>query len=285
MAEARRGLGKSGLAGIPFPRAARALVVGANTGARVGTAHLRTQPCAHAGLGSILRQPRRQHSAGERPCGRDQDCAHTNIAAGNRLVVLVGVWSNRAATAKSVTDAAGNSYAEIQHFKASENAEPSVWTAQTTAGDSTKSKITVTGTGKAGIDAAAIEYSGLSTATGRPPSTNWPRSVAPPHLRERELGAIVVLAGVWSGGAATAKSVTDSAGNTYVELLRFKAADHTEMSGALRSLPARAHGRRSPSPRPPRPTWELRSRSTRACPPRPMRPWSTRRPMRAALPP
>lgn len=32
------------------------------------------------------------------------------ITAGNRLVALVGVWSSGAATAKSVTDAAGNTY-------------------------------------------------------------------------------------------------------------------------------------------------------------------------------
>src|SRR5262249_23821942 len=89
-----------------------------------------------------------------------------NITTGNRLIVLVGVWSNGGATAKSVTDAAGNSYVEVQHFKASENTELSVWTAQITAGGGTKPKITVTGSGKADIGTAALEYPGLSTATG-----------------------------------------------------------------------------------------------------------------------
>ena len=89
-----------------------------------------------------------------------------SITVGNRLVVLVGIWSSGAATAKSVTDAAGNSYVEIQHFKASDSTELSVWTAPITAGGGTKPKITVTGTAKADIGAAALEYSGLSTATG-----------------------------------------------------------------------------------------------------------------------
>ena len=41
---------------------------------------------------------------------------------------------------------------------------------------------------------------------------------------------LVVEVGVWSSSGATAASVTDSAGNTYVELLHFKASDETEMS-------------------------------------------------------
>ena len=41
---------------------------------------------------------------------------------------------------------------------------------------------------------------------------------------------LVVEVGVWSEGSATAASVTDSAGNSYVELLHFKASDKTEMS-------------------------------------------------------
>jgi hypothetical protein len=41
---------------------------------------------------------------------------------------------------------------------------------------------------------------------------------------------LIVETGVWSGGGATMKSVTDSAGNTYTELLHYKAADGTEMS-------------------------------------------------------
>jgi Fibronectin type III domain/Viral BACON domain/PQQ-like domain len=41
---------------------------------------------------------------------------------------------------------------------------------------------------------------------------------------------LVVEVGVWSSHSATAASVTDSAGNHYVELLHFRAAENTEMS-------------------------------------------------------
>ena len=41
---------------------------------------------------------------------------------------------------------------------------------------------------------------------------------------------MVVLVGVWSGAAATAGSVTDSAGDTYVELAHWTASENTEMS-------------------------------------------------------
>jgi hypothetical protein len=82
------------------------------------------------------------------------------------LIVLVGVWSSAAATAKSVTDSAGNTYTEIQHFKAAENTELSVWTAPVSAGGGTKPTITVTPTAKADVGVVALEYSGLSTASG-----------------------------------------------------------------------------------------------------------------------
>jgi hypothetical protein len=90
----------------------------------------------------------------------------SNITAGNRIIVLVGVWSSGNASAKTVTDTAGNTYTEIQHFKASENTELSVWTAQISAGGGTKPTITVTPTAKADVGVAAAEYSGLSTASG-----------------------------------------------------------------------------------------------------------------------
>jgi hypothetical protein len=41
---------------------------------------------------------------------------------------------------------------------------------------------------------------------------------------------LVVEVGVWSNGKASASSVTDSAGNTYTELLHFRASDNTELS-------------------------------------------------------
>ncbi len=84
----------------------------------------------------------------------------------NRIVVVVGVWSAGGATAKSVTDAAGNAYTEVLHFTASDQTEESVWTAPVTAGGGTKPAITVTPTSKADVGAIASEYSGLSTAAG-----------------------------------------------------------------------------------------------------------------------
>jgi hypothetical protein len=90
----------------------------------------------------------------------------SNISAGNRLVVLVGVWSSAGATTKSVTDSAGNTYTEVLHFQASEQTELSVWTAPISAGGGTKPKITATPTAKADVGIAALEYSGLSTASG-----------------------------------------------------------------------------------------------------------------------
>ena len=89
-----------------------------------------------------------------------------NISTGNRIVVLVGVWSSANATAKTVTDAAGNTYTEVLHFTGSDGTEESVWTAPVTAGGGTKPKITVTPTAKADVGVAALEYSGLSTAAG-----------------------------------------------------------------------------------------------------------------------
>ena len=90
----------------------------------------------------------------------------SNITTGNRLVVLVGVWSSAGATAKTVTDSAGNTYTEVLHFKASDNTEESVWTAPITAGGGTKPTITVTPTANADVGVAALEYSGLSGASG-----------------------------------------------------------------------------------------------------------------------
>jgi hypothetical protein len=88
----------------------------------------------------------------------------TNVTAGNRLVVVVGVWSGSSATAKSVTDSAGNAYVELLHFKASEGTELSVWTAPITAGGGTRPAITVKPSATADVGAAVSEYSGLSTA-------------------------------------------------------------------------------------------------------------------------
>ena len=88
------------------------------------------------------------------------------VAAGDRMVVEVGVWNSSGATASSVTDSAGNTYTELTHFKASDGTEMSVWTAPVTAGGGTKPTITAKATSSADIGVAAVEYAGLSTAAG-----------------------------------------------------------------------------------------------------------------------
>src|SRR6476646_1752616 len=88
------------------------------------------------------------------------------VAAGDRMVVEVGVWNSSGATASSVTDSAGNTYTELTHFKASDGTELSVWTAPITAGGGTKPAITAKATSAADVGVAAVEYAGLSTAAG-----------------------------------------------------------------------------------------------------------------------
>jgi Domain of unknown function (DUF4082)/Fibronectin type III domain/Bacterial Ig domain len=88
------------------------------------------------------------------------------ITAGNRLVVMVGVWNSPARTTNSVTDSAGNTYTELLHFTASDNTEMSVWSAPVTAGGGTRPTITATPTAAADMGITVLEYSGLSTAAG-----------------------------------------------------------------------------------------------------------------------
>lgn len=85
------------------------------------------------------------------------------IDAGNRLVVETGIWNSSGATAKSVTDSAGDSFIELLHYKASDGTEMSLWSAPVTGGAGIKPTITVTPTSKADVGVAALEYSGLST--------------------------------------------------------------------------------------------------------------------------
>jgi hypothetical protein len=84
---------------------------------------------------------------------------------GDRLVVETGIWSAASATAKSVTDSAGDTFTELTHFTAGDNTEESVWSAPVTAGSATPPTITVTPTAKADIGAAVLEYTGLSTVS------------------------------------------------------------------------------------------------------------------------
>jgi hypothetical protein len=88
------------------------------------------------------------------------------VSTGDRMVVEVGVWNSSHATASSVTDSAGNSYTELTHFAASDGTELSVWSAPITAGGGTKPTITARASSTADIGVAAVEYAGLSTATG-----------------------------------------------------------------------------------------------------------------------
>jgi hypothetical protein len=90
----------------------------------------------------------------------------TGVTAGNRLVVEVGVWNAGNATAKTVTDSAGDTFTEVSHFAAADGTEQSVWTAPITATTGTKPTITAITTTTADIGVAALEYSGLSTASG-----------------------------------------------------------------------------------------------------------------------
>src|SRR5215469_5647340 len=88
------------------------------------------------------------------------------VTVGDRLVVEVGIWNASKATAASVTDSAGNTYTELTHFQAADGTEMSVWTAPVSAGGGTKPTITAKPTSAADIGIAALEYAGLSAATG-----------------------------------------------------------------------------------------------------------------------
>lgn len=129
------------------------------------------------------------------------------IVAGNRMVVVVGVWSSGGASAKSVTDAAGNAYTEVLHFTASERTEESVWTAPITAGGGTKPVISVTPTAKADVGAIASEYSGLSTAAG----------MAAVDVSSHASGSTNAAGTVGSGPTAPTSGAGELAIGTYVD--------------------------------------------------------------------
>jgi hypothetical protein len=85
------------------------------------------------------------------------------VAANDRIVVEVGVWSSSSATTASVTDSAGNSYTELTHFQASDDTELSVWTAPISKGGGAKLTVTAKPTSAADVGLAVLEYAGLST--------------------------------------------------------------------------------------------------------------------------
>jgi Domain of unknown function (DUF1929)/Fibronectin type III domain len=92
----------------------------------------------------------------------------SNVTVGNTMIVEVGVWSEKSATAASVSDSAGNSYVELLHFTASDKTEMSVWATTLSAGGGTKPTITVKPSSKADTGIVALEYSGVATAQGMP---------------------------------------------------------------------------------------------------------------------
>jgi hypothetical protein len=88
------------------------------------------------------------------------------LGTGNRLIVEVGAWSASHATTSSVTDSAGDTFTEVSHFTGPDQAEQSVWTAPITAGAGSDPTVTAKFSSAAAGAITALEYSGLSTATG-----------------------------------------------------------------------------------------------------------------------
>jgi len=120
-----------------------------------------------------------------------------SVAAGHRMVVEVGVWSSGSATAKSVTDSAGNVYTELTHFTAPDNSEMSIWSAPITAGGGTKPTVTATATGTADIGVAALEYSGVDPEAGAGVVD------VQSHASGKTSAAATVASGATAAGAST----------------------------------------------------------------------------------
>lgn len=93
----------------------------------------------------------------------------SNLTAGNRLVVMVGVKGTTTTTAQSVSDAAGNTYVKVAQFRgtgSNATTEMSVWTAPITAGAGTRPVVTARSSASATMAITVTEYAGLSTAAG-----------------------------------------------------------------------------------------------------------------------
>jgi hypothetical protein len=90
----------------------------------------------------------------------------TPLSSGNRLIVEVGAWSSAHATTKAVTDSAGDTFTEVSHFTGPDQTEQSVWTAPITVGAGSRPSVTATFSTAADGAITALEYSGLSTASG-----------------------------------------------------------------------------------------------------------------------
>lgn len=88
------------------------------------------------------------------------------LTAGDRMVVEAGVWGPNNQKAQSVTDTAGDTYTEVLKKTASDGTEQSIWTAPISTTTSTPPTVTVKSTSGADVGVSALEYSGLSTASG-----------------------------------------------------------------------------------------------------------------------
>ena len=91
---------------------------------------------------------------------------NSNLSAGNRLVVEVGGWSSTGATTASVTDSAGDTFTKLTSFSAGDGSQMSIWTAPIVNGGGTEPTITAKPSGTSDMAIAALEYQGLSTASG-----------------------------------------------------------------------------------------------------------------------
>jgi hypothetical protein len=123
------------------------------------------------------------------------------------LIVIVGVWANSGPVASRVTDSAGNTYTEVQHFKASDKTELSIWTAPITAGGGTKPIITATPSAKADLGIAVLEYSGLSSVSG----------AGVVDKLAQKTGKTTSAATVTSGATAATTSGNELAVGTYLD--------------------------------------------------------------------
>src|SRR5205814_7145363 len=85
------------------------------------------------------------------------------LGSGHRLVVEVGAWSATGAVTSGVTDAAGDPFVEVAHWKGSDGTEASVWTAPVTSGGGQTPTITAHTSAPADVGVDALEYAGLST--------------------------------------------------------------------------------------------------------------------------
>jgi hypothetical protein len=84
---------------------------------------------------------------------------------------------------------------------------------------STASAAVTPSTSSAAFVQQAGTYSGSATSLSVTPTANLTTG-----------NRLVVLAGIWGSGSPTASGVTDSAGDTFTEVLHFKGSDGTEMS-------------------------------------------------------